>query len=872
MRRDETVMIVETISTNEDQKQAGAIFTIPSGYDFEATQEANADSNSTSAEPTKGSRPKQLKVEIMSAHLVPNPNQVGQTDPKSLIQNSSSPPPPMELKPLPNHLKYLYLDSEQQRPIIIANNLHQEQEDKLLEVLRQHKKAIGWKLSDLPGINPSICMHRILMEEEIKPIRQQQRRLNSTLLDVVKKEVTKLLAVGIIYPISDSQWVSPVQVVPKKSGMAVMKNQHDELVPKRIQNSWRVCIDYRRLNQATRKDHFPLPFIDQVLEKLSGKSHYCFLDGFSGYMQIHIAPEDQHKTTFTCPFGTFAYTRMPFGLCNEPSTFQRCMTSIFSDLLQECMEVFMDDFTVHADSFEACLENLSKVLKRCIDTNLVLNFEKCHLMVIEGIMLGHLVSNKGIEVDKSKIDIITSFPNPIFRYEKFAHSWDTQASTEDSSRTSANSSYHCPDYYKRMLISILTNPELKNRLTSAPILQAPNWDLPFELMCDASNSALGAVLGQRAGVGQLAHVIAYASRTMDLAQQNYMTTEKDLLAIVFALDKFRSYLLGSRIVVFSDHAALSCQAETDSGWMLLLQEFDIEIIDKKGAENSIADHLSRIEWEEDLMPIRDQFLDEQLLHIKTSTPWFADICNYVATSQFPPEASRLYKEKLQSDAKYYIWDDPYLWRLCSDKVIRRCIPETEINSVLQFYHSAPGGGHYGSTRTTRKVLDCGLYWPTIFRDAHQFVSTCDKCQKAGMAMNRRHEMPQQPILFCEVFDVWGIDFMGPFLLSNDYSYILLAVDYVSRWVEVIVTKTNDAKVVVDFLKSNIFYRFGVPKELISDQGSHFCNRAMASLLQKYGVTHRITTTYHPQTNGQAEVFNREIKKTLQKMTNPSRKD
>ncbi|RDX98816.1 pol, partial [Mucuna pruriens] len=202
----------------------------------------------------------------------------------------------------------------------------------------------------------------------------------------------------------------------------------------------------------------------------------------------------------------------------------------------------------------------------------------------------------------------------------------------------------------------------------------------------------------------------------------------------------------------------------------------------------------------------------------------------------------------------------------------KCIPDAKIKSVLQFCHSALGGGHHGSTRTARKVLDCGLYWPTICRDAHQFVSTCERCQNAGMAMNRRHEMPQQPILFCEVFDVWGIDFMGPFPVSNGYSYILLAVDYVSRWVEAIATRTNDAKVVVDFLKSNIFCRFGVPKALINDQGSHFYNRAMASLLQKYGVAHRIATAYHPQTNDQAEVFNREIKQTLQKMTNPSRKD
>ncbi|RDX98195.1 gag-pol, partial [Mucuna pruriens] len=207
-----------------------------------------------------------------------------------------------------------------------------------------------------------------------------------------------------------------------------------------------------------------------------------------------------------------------------------------------------------------------------------------------------------------------------------------------------------------------------------------------------------------------------------------------------------------------------------------------------------------------------------------------------------------------------------------DFVMIKCIPNTEINLVLWFCHAAPGDGHYGSTRTAKKVLDCGFYWPTIFRDTYQFVSTCEKCQKARMAISRRHKMPQQPILFCEVFDVWGTDFMRPFPVSNEYSYILLVVDYVSRWVEAIATKTNDAKVVVDFLKSNIFCWFGVPKVLISDQGNHFYSRTMSSLLHKYGVVHRIAIAYHPQTNDQVEVFNREIKKTLQNMTNPNRKD
>ncbi|RDX92423.1 Retrovirus-related Pol polyprotein, partial [Mucuna pruriens] len=541
---------------------------------------------------------------------------------------------------------YAYLSNDQQFPVIIANNLHRKQEEKLLHVLRQHKKAIRWKLSNLPIINSSICMHRILMYEEARLIRQQQRRLNSTILDVVKREVMKLLATRIIYPISDSQWVSAVQVVPKKFGMT---------------NNYRVCINYKKFNQAICKDYIPLSFIDQVLEKLVGKSHYCFLDGFSGYMQIHIALEDQHKTTFTYPFGTFAYTRMPFGLCNALSTFQRCMTNIFLDLLQDCMEVFMDDFTMYADSFDACLENLSKVLTRCIDINLVLNFEKCHFMVIEGIVLGHMVSNRGIKVDKSKIDIITSLPNPA------------------SVREVCSFLGHA-EFYRRFiknfskivmpLFKLLQKDELKNRLIYALILQAPNSDYPFELMCDASNSALGVVLGQRTEVGKQVHVIAYASRTIDRAQLNYTTTENELLAIEFALDKFRYYLLGSKII-----------------------EFNIEIKDKKDVENSIANHLSQIEKESDLMPIQDEFPDEKLLHVNMATPWFADISNF-----FPLEASRLYKERLKSDAKYYIWDDSYLWRLYNDQVIPRCIPDAEIKSVLQFCHVASGDGHYGFTR------------------------------------------------------------------------------------------------------------------------------------------------------------------------------
>ena len=301
-------------------------------------------------------------------------------------------PKPLELKELPGHLKYVFLGEGKTKPAIISNALTPENEEKLITVLKRNKEAIRWSIDNLKGISPAYCMHKIKMEEEYKPVVQPQRRLNPTMSEVVKKELQKLLAAGMIYPISDSPWVSPVHMVPKKGGITVMKNEKNELIPTRNVTGWRMCIDYRRLNQATRKDHFPLPFMDQMLERLAGQAYYCFLDGYSGYNQIAVDPADQEKTAFTCPYGVYAYRRMPFGLCNAPATFQRCMFAIFSDMIEKSMEVFMDDFSVFGKSFDDCLNNLDAALKRCVETNLVLNWEKCNFMVTEGIVLGHKIS------------------------------------------------------------------------------------------------------------------------------------------------------------------------------------------------------------------------------------------------------------------------------------------------------------------------------------------------------------------------------------------------------------------------------------------------------------------------------------------------
>nr|GEY07814.1 reverse transcriptase domain-containing protein [Tanacetum cinerariifolium] len=462
-------------------------------------------------------------------------------------KSSIDEPPEVKLKDLPPYLEYIFLEGKDKFPVIIAKDLSVEEKTALITVLKSHKRAMLG--------NSSIS------------------------------RVLKLLDAGLIYPISDSPWVSPVYCVPKKGGFTVVENEENELILTRLVTGWRVCIDYRKLNEATRKDHFSLPFMDQMLKRLARNQYYCFLDGFSGYFQIPIDPKDQEKTIFTCPYGTFAYRCMFFGLCNAPGTFQRCMMAIFHDMIEKPMEVFMDDFS-------------------------------SYFMVKEGIVLGHKISKEGIEVDKGKVDVITKLPHP------------TTVKGIQSIVVHAG-------FYRS-----LSNTQKK--LTEALILIAPDLDMPFVLTCNASYFAIGAVLWQH----QEKHFrpIHYASMTITEAESNYTTTEKEMLAVVYAFEKFWSYLIMNKIIVYTDHSVLKYLfVKKDSKarllrWVILLQEFTFKVIDTNGDENLAADHLSRLKNPHqnvlDLKEINESLPLETLNLVSTcdnsSTLWFADFANYHA--------------------------------------------------------------------------------------------------------------------------------------------------------------------------------------------------------------------------------------------------
>nr|GEW23572.1 reverse transcriptase domain-containing protein [Tanacetum cinerariifolium] len=511
-----------------------------------------------------------------------------------------------------------------------------------------------------------------------------------------------------------------------------------------------------------------------------------------------VRPE---KTTFTCPYGTFAYRRMPFDLCNARGTFQRCMLAIFHDMVEKTMEVFMGDFSIFRNSFENCLSHLDKMLQRCEDTNLSLNWEKSHFIVKEGIVLGHKISKNGIEVDRAKVDVIAKLPHPtiVKGIRSFLdHAGFYRRFIQDFSKISQPMTHLLEKNTSFIFFEecIKAFQMLKKKFTEAPILIAPNWDLPFELMCDASDFAIGAVLGQRHE--KHFRPIHYASKTMTDAESNYNTPEKEMLAVVYAFEKFRSYLIMNKSIVHTDHSALKYLfAKKDAKarllrWVLLLQEFDFKVLDTKGAENLAANHLAS---------------------------WFADFANYHAGNFIVKGMSSQQKNKFFKDVKHYFWDDLFLFKICADHVIRRSVHGKEALDILEACHNGPTRGHHGANLTSKKVFNAGFFWPTIYNDAHEFVKN--------------------------------------------------SVDYLSKWVEAKALPTNDARVICKFFKS-FFARFGSPRAIISDRGTHFCNDQFAKAMLKYRVTHYLSTAYHPQTSGQVEVSNHGLKRILERTIGENR--
>nr|GEY00022.1 reverse transcriptase domain-containing protein [Tanacetum cinerariifolium] len=548
------------------------------------------------------------------------PQELKVVEPKNK-KSSIDEPPVVELKDLPPHLEYAFLEGDDKLPIIIAKDLKDKEKITLIKVLKSYKQALAWKLSNIKGINPKFYTHKILMEDEFKPAVQHQRRVNPKIHEVIKKEVLKLLNAGLIYRILHSPWVSHMHCVPKKGGFIVVENEENKLIPTRLVTGWRI-------------------------PKIKKRPHSRVL-----------------------------MERLPTVAC-------------------------LSAYAMHRARSKG---------------------EKSQFMVKEGIVLGHKISKNGIEVNKAKVDVIAKLSHPstvkgiqsflghVGFYRRFIQ--DFLKIARPMTRLHEKDT---PFFFSKECIEAFQT--LKKKLTEAPILVAPDYDLPFELMCGASDFAIG------------------------------MSSQQ--------------------------------------------------------------------------------------------------------------------KNKFFKDVKHYFWDDPFLFEICMDQVIRRCVHGQEAVDILKACHNRPMRRHHGPNYTVKKVFDFGFYWPTIYRDAYDLVKSCDACQRHEK-ISQPDEIPQNAIQVCEIFDVWGIDFMVLFPSSRGNKYILVAVDYLSKWVEAKALPTNDARVVCKFLKS-LFARFGTPHAIISNRSTYFCNDKFEKVMLKYGVTHRLATAYHPQTRGQVKVSIRGLKIILER--------
>ncbi|GJX83091.1 reverse transcriptase domain-containing protein [Tanacetum coccineum] len=646
------------------------------------------------------------------------------------VEPSINEPPEVELKELPPHLEYAFLEGDDKLPVIIAKDLKDEEKTALLKVLKSHKRAIAWKLSDIKGVSPEFCTHKILMEEDYEPSVQSQRRVNPKIHDVIKKEVEKLLDAGLIYPI-----MTALETSRKRSTVSLM---------------------LLRILSESPIDH-----------------------------------KDQEKTTFHCPYGNFCLSCMPFWAMHALARSKRWRENtwpLWSDKLVDAL------CTGSEDSIPPGIEN-NDFDSEDDDSALFSEFKSFHVDYPKS---GNSTNDVVEDIPVDVPNLFPTHPDLLSDFD-FIHSHNDLGSDLDgSSPSGVRNKIYDPGIciqVKSMRILTTLSPVI-DKVFNHDVLASKEKSTPSSSHRDLKASKLFHHENPYSRIVKALDSVIFNSS---------FTSSASIWEFMYAFEKFRPYLVLSKSIVYTDHSALKyLMTKQDAKprllrWVLLLQEFDITILDIKGSENLAADHLSRLE--------------------------------------------NPYKDVL-------------------------CISGHESLKILKDCHKGPTGGHHSANLTAQKVFDASFSWPTIYRDVHSMIKSYDMCQRQGK-ISQRNEMPQNAIQVCEIFDIWGIDFIGPFPSSKGNKYILIVVDYLTKWVEAKALPTNDARVVVKFLKS-LFAQFGTPRAINSNRGTHFCNDRFAKVMSKYGVTHRLATAYHPQTSGQVEVSNRGLKRILKRTVGENR--
>ncbi len=713
------------------------------------------------------------------------------------------------------------------------------------DVLKTQKGQLEALMLDRPTVctdalgRTAVIRHEINTMDEI-PVRKRAYPVSVVKQQFIDQEVSNMLEKGIIRP-STSSWAAPIVLVPKKDG------------------TMRFCIDYRALNAKTPLDGFPMPQIQDILESMYGASIFSTLDLRSGNWQVLMDEASIPKTAFVTKNSQYEFICLPFGLKNSAATFQRLMNTVLRDCLGKFCFVYIDDIVIYSKNIHEHLEHLKQLFDVLEAAGLTLNLSKCNMLQNSITFLGHVVSAEGVRTETAKVEAVQNFPIPttlkdIQRflglagwYHRFIPHFSEIAAPLHSLKNKNVAwewTMECQQAFDK----------LKKALQKAPVLVPPDFTKSFKVQTDACDVGLGAVLTQDHDGAE--HVIAYASRLLHGAEKSYSTAEKECLAVIWAVEKWKQYLEGKHFEVFTDHAALTWvfnhprPTSRLTRWALRLQSFDFTVKYRKGQCNVVPDALSR---GIPLQEIKGQISICQATNIGSDLPVSWDEIG-IAQREDPLlqplwEAAKL--SVTDPSRIHYVIQNDYLFRCVPNKhqgeTMQVIIPLTLREKFLQFAHTNPLSGHLGRMKTLRRLLNV-VYWPEIRKDVWSFCTTCQTCQIHKPRISKLSGYLQStPVV--EPGHMLGVDLMGPFPRSSQsHKYLMVVVDYCSKWVELFPLRSAKTHIIVNILIKEIFTRWGTPTYLVSDRGPQFTAQLLNDACKHWGVIQKLTTAYHPQTN------------------------
>lgn len=715
--------------------------------------------------------------------------------------------------------------------ILSKSSLLKEQAEKLDALIESH-----FPTSDDQKIGRTDQVMHVIDTGDAKPIKQRHYTMSPARQKLVEEELDKMLDLDIVEP-SKSPWSAPIVLLDKPDG------------------SRRFCINFKALNAVTKPDAYPLPKVTHILDRLRDARYLSSLDIKSAFWQIPLDPDSKEKTAFTVPGrGLYHFNAMPFGLHNAPATWQRFIDSVLGPELEANVFVYLDDIIVVSSNFEKHLEVLDKVLKRLRDAKLTINKAKCKFCRSELKYLGYMIDSEGLRVDPDKVESILKIPPPKNAKEvrQFVGtaSWYRRFIPDFSTRLYPLTCMLKKGKKFEWTVDTQTSwDDIRSCLIKSPILSCPNFDKPFTIACDASGVGLGAVLSQESETGEV--VVAYASRTLSRGEQNFSATERECLAVLWAIEKFRPYVEGTKFTVITDHFSLLWlyNLKDPQGrlarWALRLQPYDFTLVHRKGKDNVVPDMLSRL-------PSREGGPQNEPVHV-----------NSVDEVRVDPDLKDKWHHKMvsaiqENPDRYPLWrvDKGILFKLVMDKwessnedsCWREVLPKNRRPSILAEYHDAVTAGHLGIFKTFKRIQQ-RYYWPKMRHDIAKYVKNCQICQRTKYDQDRPAGLLGSRRSVDAPWTMLCADLMGPFPRSSKgYKYLLVVSDTFTKFTLLFPLRAATAATVARHILDDVFMVYGVPKYLICDNGSEFVGTPVKRLAEEYKVKLLLNASRHPQAN------------------------